>query len=411
MIQMRRYEEAVRAAETAIRFDPENEWSFRLLSVGLLGERRPKPIQFLSVKSRRAALRAAEESVRIAPSAAAPRMQLSIASGANGRRAQAVLAAEQAVQMAPNASPPFNVLGVAALRVGRIRGAEAAFRKSLQIDPQNSEALNNLGLVARARGRVTEAPEHFGASVRSNPRSFMGARNAARMSNTLIGQMLDTIAVLLLLFAGERIVRPDVRGSDLVVVVGAVGAALATRFIWRAVRDTYRPTLLAISLRPIGRVAAGIVAVAGGVVAGALSSEIGGLLVFLASFMRSIAGLGPIRSPDPATVEAAGQSMPESMPSGGKSGRATVGWSVFRDAYLLVLLVVIASGLVASLARAEGATQAAGLTIVLGLCLVAAIMMAIALWRACLLLRWVRRGSTPILDAVEAGQPFTVSPR
>jgi Flp pilus assembly protein TadD len=391
MIQLQRFDEALQAANDSIRLDPQSEWSFRLRSAALLakGKRRIGLADLISRRYRRAALGAAKEAVRLGPDQWLPFHELSRVLLESLRIPEALTAAEQAVRRAPNSPQAYNILGLAALRLGRIRGAEVAFRKALQLDPQNSDALNNLGIVARVQGRREEARDLYGASARSNPRSSVGARNAAVMSNTLIGQPLVTAVGLCALGSYRALQRVQDQPLWWVAAIGLVGCALAAYRAWRSVRDTYRPRLLDYSLSKAGLLTAIGIAIVAGIVATVIAGMTAGFFFAGASFALAMVGLGSARQRGKRRSRHPGR--------------------VFEGIMLACLLLLATGSLALGLGVALPAllhaspSDALGPTVGLMISLLFAMMFGAGAWGG---IRFMRRravGSFPLLDELEAG--------
>jgi tetratricopeptide (TPR) repeat protein len=292
MIELKRFKDALMEANAAIVLDPNAEWSFRLRSAALLG-----------LGKKRAAVSAAREAVRLAPEHYVCFIQLAVAYRAAHRWPAAQEAAEQALRLSPESPVALNLLGVLALRGRRVSAAEAAFRKALRIDPNNANALNHRGIVARARGRRVEAHDFYGASSRADPRSAVPFRNAARVSNSLICEVLFGIGATC--WAAAWQVGSDAPARPLLwvpTVLFASGVLLAI-WVWRKQRDQYRPALLRLTLRPVGYLVAVCVASVFTVAIGVMSGGyglMGGALCLLA-YAR---GAGPIgRVAPPRTLD------------------------------------------------------------------------------------------------------------
>jgi Flp pilus assembly protein TadD len=391
LIQLNLLPEALEEVDTSLSLDPASEWGFRLRSITLLGMARSTAWLggLLGMRKRRAGLRAAREAVRLSPTSFLPFVQLANAYLANRNPWAAANAAEQAVQLAPTAPIALNMLGLVALRLGRVQAAEVAFRRTLRVDPHNAEALNNLGVVARASGRRTEAPEQFGASARAKPRTDFGALNAARMSNALVGQSLLTGFLLLLLVGYQSIALADQHTVWWLGALAAGGLAYGTIRVWRAERDSYRPGLLAFSLRGSWRAASVGVAALGGLVGALIAGPVGGVFVATVSLLIAFRGLGRGRS-------------------GSSSGRP------LRMPFLVLLIVTLGlfsvAALVASflfIVRLFAAPMSSGPStsadfVGFGITFIVGTFCAGATWALLRAYRWRRGGGSDFLDRLAA---------
>lgn len=117
----------------------------------------------------KAALVAAGQAVREAPSDARCWEALAIACHQAGELNGAIDAGRRAVALNPKASAAWANLGVALREAERPAEAEAAYRRAIEIDPHFANAYNNLGNLLRDLGRGEEAEACFRRAVQEKP--------------------------------------------------------------------------------------------------------------------------------------------------------------------------------------------------------------------------------------------------
>ena len=161
--------EALRIAQQAAAHAPEWEWPYRLQAFALIQLRRTDQ-----------ALSAAEHALSLDP--AKPEVQLIVAEAnlACGRAAAAAAMASHLIERVPNYPQGFDVRGRAALRLKRFLDAEADFREALRFAPDNWAFNNSLGVALRAQRRHKEAVEAFGRALKLDPNAKVPRRNLNR---------------------------------------------------------------------------------------------------------------------------------------------------------------------------------------------------------------------------------------
>lgn len=293
MLRMGRPQDALRAADAAIRLNPDSSWSFRLRSAALLrlGGRRG----MLGQSRRKQGLAAAKIAVRLAPDEWASSLQLSLAYLANVRPWDACRAAERCVELDPLSAVSWNTFGICALRLGRVHAAEVAFRKALALDPENVDALTNLGFASRALGSRERAPELYAAAARTDPAAPIAPRNAARMSNALLTQALLTFAALLLLLASDTIRWTQANAVWWIAVIGEAGGVYSLVRIWRRMRERFRPALLKFSLSKRGSAVAIAVSAVGAAASWMLTDATAAVVVGACSYGMFVLMIGRSR--------------------------------------------------------------------------------------------------------------------
>jgi len=116
------------------------------------------------------AAKAYTEAVRLDPTNARWRYNLSLALAKLGDHAGEQAALEKTIELDPNMAPAHNQLGLFHLAAGRKNEAEREFKAALQIDPKFAEAQNNVGVIYSQAGNDQEAEEMFRQATENDPR-------------------------------------------------------------------------------------------------------------------------------------------------------------------------------------------------------------------------------------------------
>jgi Flp pilus assembly protein TadD len=166
-IAARRHQDAHAAASAAIRLDPDHEWGHRLLSVAAGG-----------TGDHQLAVRSAAEAQRLAPNSWRTHSQQAIASAQAGYSCDAVRAGRQAVQLGPDQPDTHFALGYAYAADKQPAEAEAAYRRTLALQPDHATALNNLGnLQLKKPGGLRRANQQYAAALTSDAQLAVARRN------------------------------------------------------------------------------------------------------------------------------------------------------------------------------------------------------------------------------------------
>lgn len=179
--------DALRAADSALRLAPDEEWAHRLRSVALhrLGRHRKALVEAL-------------EAVRLAPTTPACFQVLCDAQLGALRLRDAERTAAHLVSLAPEDPASHSTAGRVALASKDLRFAETCFRRALELAPDSTEALNNLGVTLQRAGQQVEAIRIFEAAARTNPRSQPARQNllGAASQHAGIGGMVPVLLAL-----------------------------------------------------------------------------------------------------------------------------------------------------------------------------------------------------------------------
>ena len=109
-----------------------------------------------------------EASARLRPGAATA-YNLGTAHEAAGRLGEAAARYEQSMKLDPSYAPPRVNLGTIRLMQGRAADALALFTEAARLQPDNADARNNLGRLLFAQGKHDEAIAHLSAALGAQP--------------------------------------------------------------------------------------------------------------------------------------------------------------------------------------------------------------------------------------------------
>lgn len=230
-----RHQEALEAAQEAIGLDPEEEWGHRLRALALL-----------RLGKRKDAVRAAEEAVRLEPDLAETYEVLADCLIAAKQPAAARKVAEQGIQLDPENVGLHTTLGDIALEVGQLPRAEGHYRAALGRDPENAVAMNNLAVVLRARGKEGEATQLFEAAARLDPRFDAPVENLATSARDYVN---GWAGLFVLSFLVLQLIRALTQGEVAFAVI--VGACLVGAFVFFEARRRERAKALSPAVREL----------------------------------------------------------------------------------------------------------------------------------------------------------------
>lgn len=215
--------EALDYAEKGIRYRPEDEWGYRLRSVCL---RQLGDIP--------AAIEAAREAIRYDPYEPKTHYVLGWALIEAQAYDEAESVGRHLAQLSPEWSSSFYLLASISLKRGRNAEAEAQFRRALELEPDAAYLLNDLAVAVERQGRKAEAVELYSLALKLSPESALYRENVRQ---GVVGQIEKNPEVLYpailfgfgiaLLLIGIRLDRisPGARLSFIGagLAVGAVG--------------------------------------------------------------------------------------------------------------------------------------------------------------------------------------------
>ena len=121
------------------------------------------------------AVRAYETALALAPASARVRTQLGELLRDTGRPEEAIARFREATELEPAVAAHWNALGMTLGGVGRMAEAEKAFREAWRLDDRNHHHAYNLGLALLRQGQAKEARPWFEKALALNPR-FAPAR-------------------------------------------------------------------------------------------------------------------------------------------------------------------------------------------------------------------------------------------
>ena len=244
LLGLRRPAEAQRAAETGLAAEPRSEWLLRLRALALRHQGR-----------HREALAAAAEAVATAPNEPLVQFVRSLCLADLRRWPAARDAAAEAVRQGPGRSELHRQLGNCLFWSARRRPAaqetaeaEVHLRRAVALEPGSAAALNDLGVVLQATGRREEAARLFRAALAAEPSLWAAKVN---LLGAQVGRAVFAFcASLAVFFAGLAVAvhrsspphsNPRDRAGLLLVCwglaavcgLGALGAGPLTRWLRR----------------------------------------------------------------------------------------------------------------------------------------------------------------------------------
>ena len=178
--------EALKAADNAAREAPEMEWAHRLRARALADLGKPKQ-----------ALAAAQDSFRLEPQNRSALQVLAVQQMAVKRWADAEVSVAELIKIAPEWAESFNTRGRLNLRRRRPVQAEADFRMALRLAPDEPAYMNNLGAALQARGKRKEAIAAFQNAATTDPNFATARQNLFGSANRYLwgGGMLFLVSI------------------------------------------------------------------------------------------------------------------------------------------------------------------------------------------------------------------------
>lgn len=158
--------EALDYAEKGIRYRPEDEWGYRLRSVCL---RQLGDIP--------AAIEAAREAIRYDPYEPKTHYVLGWALIEAQAYDEADAVGRHLAQLSPEWSSSYYLLASISLKRGRNAEAEAQFRRALELEPDAAYLLNDLAVAVERQGRKAEAVELYSLALKLSPESELYREN------------------------------------------------------------------------------------------------------------------------------------------------------------------------------------------------------------------------------------------
>ncbi|HST56703.1 MAG TPA: tetratricopeptide repeat protein [Solirubrobacteraceae bacterium] len=228
-LELKDFEAALRAAETAISLTPDSEFPHRLASLALRGLHRHAD-----------ALERAREAVRL--DTHEWRAHVCLARALTHERrdlVEARQAADRALALAPEEVDAHITAGAVALADGRRVDAEASFRRALTIEPQSSAAHNELARLQMSGRTITnavglaQAADGFATAVRIDPHAQVSRHNLEVVLRVFLAR--TTYFIFIAAFLITRVGgSPGEPGARLLPVAWLVVPAVFTwRFIGR----------------------------------------------------------------------------------------------------------------------------------------------------------------------------------
>lgn len=236
---------ALPAVNRALALDPAQEWAHRLASIALS-----------QLDDHEGAVRAARESVRLAPHTWQALVQLAEAlsehpagrSAAGPLHAEARWAAGRAIELAPLEPEPHTSMGHVLLAHADAHWAAQAFHEALRLNPNDARALNGLGLANLRRGDLASAAGDFGAAAGADPHDDVARRNisaaAWNAARTLTWLLLAMAFVLM-----QAIQLPWLVARCAAVLICLVAGCLLGVRTWRQVPRSMHRYLRRLPLR------------------------------------------------------------------------------------------------------------------------------------------------------------------
>ncbi len=165
-LQMGEMEEAVQAAQRAIRADPLSAEAHNYLGVALSQQGNLEE-----------AVNHYSEALQIRPNYASARHNLAVALTQQGRLEEGVNQFFETLRINPDFTMAHNNLGLALARQGKLEEAMHHYSEALRINPDFVLAHLNLGLVLSQQGKLEEAMYHYSEALRINPDFAMAHNN------------------------------------------------------------------------------------------------------------------------------------------------------------------------------------------------------------------------------------------
>jgi len=222
LLGKKKHADAQRVAEGGLAVAPDNEWLHRLRSLSL--REQGKLID---------ALRSADESVRLAPNLGYAHYTRALALARMKRVEEARASNRRAVELDPRNADFRRDLGDLFLDK-EPKTAEAHYRASLALEPNDAFALNNLGVALKRQGRSREAVIAFKSAMLLDP--TLGA--AKRNTHSTTQEILRTGSSLGTLMLGAVLAGMARSAGDwtLAALALAAGVAVAAFVMMRARR-------------------------------------------------------------------------------------------------------------------------------------------------------------------------------
>jgi len=175
--------EALAAAEHAIRLEPNSKRSWNALAFARAG-----------VRDFDGAVAAAERCVELAPHDWTTHANLAMISSQQKPSAHAALrSAQEAVRLAPNASEAHQILGTTLLRRKQPKPAIDSFTTALRLDPQNETARHNLALARMRTGNPAQAVADLSELTARAPNDGLTLSNLRVAIGNTLGQIHSAV--------------------------------------------------------------------------------------------------------------------------------------------------------------------------------------------------------------------------
>lgn len=160
----RRFPEAARLLESAIRIDPQAGYAYNALGIAYLEQARFSE-----------AIPAFRDAAHRARHWSYPLHNLGLAYMESGNYSDAIRAYQDAMRLSPDLSYlPYN-LGFVYQRIGKRRDAEAAYLKARALAPDEPQPPNALGALKASEGKFADAERYYRESLKKDS-SYVAAR-------------------------------------------------------------------------------------------------------------------------------------------------------------------------------------------------------------------------------------------
>jgi tetratricopeptide (TPR) repeat protein len=211
--------EALKMATSAAALAPESEWPHRLRSLALQ-----------QLKSRKAALREARESVRLDATNYMAQLCLAQALLGSHQLDEAEKVGKNARGLQPQSAAAFEVLGQIALRRRDWLEADQLFHEALALDPLSFVAMHNLGAALKGQGRKKEAIEAFEAAAKLNPKIQLTQKSLFATTRQFQNISWQALAVLPLLGIALLLVQANYLLPGMAVLILAIAGVFVLEF-------------------------------------------------------------------------------------------------------------------------------------------------------------------------------------